>query len=159
MNLRRDPEAASAMAAAFANDNRAHLENRLGRPMQSVDLYMAHFLGAGGATRFLRAHDASPDASAASVFPAEARANRPIFFKRDGTPRSFAEVRNMMGAKLSVGGHTMMAQGSAVPAAAPMADADFPLPALKEGGGTGPTMAVQPRYARLAYLMLADLGA
>lgn len=160
MNLRRNPEAASAMAAAFANDNRRHLESRLGRPIQSVDLYMAHFLGAGGATRFLRAHDASPNASAASAFPAEARANRPIFFKRDGTPRSFAEVRNMMGAKLSIGGRTMMAGAGAAPTPpADATDTGFQLEALKGGSTMSPTMAVQPRYARLAYLMLAELGA
>jgi hypothetical protein len=160
MNLRRNPEAASAMAASFANDNRQHLESRLGRRMESVDLYMAHFLGASGATRFLRGHDADPSASAASAFPNEARANRPIFFKRDGSPRSFTEVRNMMAAKLSIGGRTMTAQAGTeqrLPPAVP--DAGFQYSVRKEGETNGPTMAVQPQYARLAYLMLAELGA
>jgi hypothetical protein len=160
MNLRHNPEAASAMAAEFANDNRAHLESRLGRAMQPVDLYLAHFLGAGGATKFLKAHDAQPSASAAIAFPEAARANRAIFFKRDGAPRSFAEVRNMFAAKLNVGGHTMMA-ASAKPASkdAVPADAGFEFAALQPGTGLTPTVAVEPKYARLAYLMLAELGA
>lgn len=170
MNLRRNPEAASAMAAAYASDNHAHLQSRLGRPLQSVDLYMAHFLGAGGATRFLRAHDARPDASAAAAFPTEARANRNIFFKRDGSARSFAEVRSLMAGKLGgeVAGRTAMAQ--AAPAASPHwvsplaeqngADTAFQLSALRDGMTSfGPTVAVQPQYARLAYLTLAELGA
>ncbi len=158
MDLRRNPEAASAMAAAFARDNQAHLESRLDRPLQSVDLYMAHFLGAGGATRFLRAHEARPNASAAASFPTQARANRNIFFKRDGTSRSFAEVRNLMAAKLGTGGTAMVAQASAAPTVAPSSTA-YQLAALQDGRSFAPTMAVQPEHARLAYLMLADLGA
>jgi hypothetical protein len=164
MELRRNPEAASAMGAAYASDNRAHLERRLGRPMQAVDLYMAHFLGAGGATQFLRAHDTTPGASAAAAFPQAARANRNIFFKRDGSPRSFTEVRNMMAAKLTIGGRTMTASaGSAqapapMPAAAPMIDPAQQFGAL-DAAGTNPMTSLSPRYARLAYLMLAELGA
>lgn len=160
MDLRRQPEAASAMAAAFASDNRAHLEGRLGRPVQSVDLYMAHFLGAGGATRFLRAHDANPNASAAAAFPREARANRNIFFERNGSPRSFAEVRNLMASKLGSGARTI-AQPVAYAAAAPTPQTDtaMQLAALQDGTSFSPTMQVQPQYARLAYLMLAELGA
>lgn len=168
MDLRRNPEAASAMAAAYASDNQAHLESRLGRPMQSVDLYMAHFLGAGGATRFLRAHAANPNASAAAAFPREAAANRNIFFKRGGAARTLDEVRNLMGAKLSTGGNVAMAQARAPrPVQAPLAaaqpaqrmDTAYQLEALRDGLSFGPTMQVQPEYARLAYLMLADLGA
>ena len=168
MDLRRNPEAASAMAAAFAGDNQAHLESRLGRPMQSVDLYMAHFLGAGGATRFLRAHDANPNASAAASFPREAAANRNIFFKRGGGARSLDEVRNLMASKLGDGGNVAMAQArpapataAPLPAANPMQfmDTAYQLEALRDGTSFGPTMQVQPEYARLAYLMLADLGA
>jgi hypothetical protein len=160
MDLRRNPEASSAMAAAFARDNQAHLEGRLGRPVQSVDLYMAHFLGAGGATRFLRAHDANPNASAAASFPREARANRNIFFERNGSPRSFAEVRNLMASKLGSGARAV-AQPAAYAAAtpAPQTDTAMQLAALQEGTSFAPTMQVQPQYARLAYLMLAELGA
>jgi hypothetical protein len=157
MDLRRNPEAASAMAAAFAQDNRARLDSRLGRPAESVDLYLAHFLGAGGATRFLRAHAASPDASAAAAFPAQARANRSIFYDRQGSPRSYAEIRNLFAARLNMGGRTMMAAAPAAPAA-PARDTSEQLAALQAGIGQPPTQ-LSPHHARLAYLMLADLGA
>src|SRR6185369_9608516 len=93
LDLRRQPEAASAMAAEYASDNGRYLESRLGRKAEPVDLYLAHFLGAGGATRFLRAHDANPDAAAAAMLPAAARSNRGVFYNRDGSARSFAEIR------------------------------------------------------------------
>lgn len=161
MDLRRQPEAASAMAAAYASDNQAHLENRLGRPLQSVDLYMAHFLGAGGASRFLRAHDASPNATAAAAFPREARANHNIFYKRDGSARTLAEVRNLMAAKLGTNTGFAVARTArpAAVASAPVTDTAYQLSALRKGMTFGPTMQVQPEYARLAYLMLAELGA
>src|SRR3546814_12965562 len=47
LDLRDDPGAASAMAAALTADNRMALEGRFGRPMEPVDLYLAHFLGSG----------------------------------------------------------------------------------------------------------------
>ena len=56
LDLRKNPEAAAAMAGEFAADNRDYLEQRQGRQMAPVDLYLAHFLGAGGANKFLSAH-------------------------------------------------------------------------------------------------------
>jgi hypothetical protein len=53
LSLRRDPLAASLMAASHMADNARQLQARLGRPADTVDLYLAHFLGAGGAVRFL----------------------------------------------------------------------------------------------------------
>jgi hypothetical protein len=105
LDLRRQPEAASAMAAEYAADNGRYLESRLGRQMEPVDLYLAHFLGAGGAARFLRAHDANPDAAAAPLLPQAARANRPIFYNRDGSMRSFAEIRARFADKIATGNH------------------------------------------------------
>src|SRR3954468_15063311 len=104
LDLRREPEASSAMAAEFASDNGRYLQNRLGRPAEPVDLYLAHFLGAGGAARFLRAHDANPAAAAAAMLPAAARANRAVFFNRDGSARSFAEIRAHFAERMGGGG-------------------------------------------------------
>src|SRR3546814_20136567 len=60
--------------------------------LQPVDLYLAHFLGVGGAAKFLSTHDRAPQATAASLFPAAARANRSIFYDRQGHARSLAEI-------------------------------------------------------------------
>ena len=160
LDLRNDPEAASAMAAEFARDNQATLEANLDRPVESVDLYLAHFLGAGGASEFLRAHDAEPDADAAALMPAAARANRNVFYDRDGAPRSFAEIRNRFAAKIGGSG--------ALPSATPrafdeteLATNEFlPIRPAQLASVTGklPT-APTPQYARLAYLMLAEMGA
>lgn len=149
LDLRKDPEAASSMAAEFASDNQSYLEDRLGRPMEAVDLYLAHFLGAGGAAKFLRAHDANPDAPAASLLPAAARANRWVFYDRSGAPRSLAEVRERFAEKLGGG-------GGALPPAAPRPSAAVRMAALEQSGGQIARPA--PEYARLAYLMLAQLG-
>jgi len=72
LDLRKHPETASVMAAEHAADNKAFLEKRLGREAEPVDLYLAHFLGVGGASKFLSVHDRAPDATAASLFPSPA---------------------------------------------------------------------------------------
>ena len=149
LDLRKDPQAASTMAAEFASDNQAYLENRLGRPMESVDLYLAHFLGAGGAAKFLKAHDANPDAAAASVLPAAARANRWVFYNKDGSARSFAEIRERFAEKLGGGSGPLPSSGSQNFMNVRMAALD-----ARPNDIARPS----PQYARLAYLMLAQLG-
>ncbi len=103
LGLRHDVEASSQMAAAFAADNRDYLESNLGHAVEPVDLYLAHFLGPAGALRFLRAHDADPDQSAAALLPDAAAPNRAIFYGPEG-PRSLRDVRDRFAAKLGDGG-------------------------------------------------------
>ena len=100
LELRTNPEAAAVMAAEFAADNREYLQSRVGGSPEAVDLYLAHFLGAEGAARFLSAHADNPDQPAATLFPAAASANRPIFYRDDGAPRSLSEIRRNFAAKL-----------------------------------------------------------
>ena len=100
LDLRNDPEIASLMAAGLAEDNRAHLAPILGRQPEHNELYLAHFLGAGGAGRFLSAMADNPHQSAADLFRRPAAANRPVFYERDGTPRSLAGVMDFLGGKL-----------------------------------------------------------
>ncbi len=103
LQLRNDPQASSLMAAEHAADNKSALENALGRTATGTDLYMAHFLGLGGARQFLTTMQAAPDRSAAAMFPAAARANRSIFYGAGGQPRSLSEIYDRMGAKLDRG--------------------------------------------------------
>jgi hypothetical protein len=100
LDLRNDPLAASSMAAEFADDNAAFVTARTGRAPEPVDLYLAHFLGASGAAKFLTAHESDPQAAAAPLFPAAAAANRSVFFDKDGSARTLLDIRNRFAAKL-----------------------------------------------------------
>jgi hypothetical protein len=98
MGLRKDPAAASAMAAAFTQKNAAFLTERLGRQPRDGELYIAHFLGANGAANLISAASKNPGAKAAELFPAAARANRSIFYGKGGT-RSASDVYQVLVAK------------------------------------------------------------
>jgi Transglycosylase SLT domain len=82
--LRYNPDAAALMAAELAGDNRDALAGVLGREPDAAELYMAHFLGAPGAGKFLTALAADPLQSAAALFPMPAAANRAVFFEPGG---------------------------------------------------------------------------
>jgi len=103
LRLRNDPTANAIMAGAFTQANAAVLSARLGRPPSEGELYIAHFLGAGGAARLISSAAANPNASAASYFPIAAHANAPIFYDRStGAPRTLAQVRNILTARYDV---------------------------------------------------------
>ena len=98
--LRNDPQIASLMAAGLAEDNRTHLTPILGRQPDHGELYLAHFLGAGGAGRFLSELARDPSQSAAQLFRAPAAANRPIFYNGNASPRSLGEVMHVINGKM-----------------------------------------------------------
>ncbi|MGK2909572.1 MAG: lytic transglycosylase domain-containing protein [Sphingobium sp.] len=170
MDLRKHPETASVMAAEHAADNKAYLEKRLGREAEPADLYMAHFLGVGGAAKFLAANDSTPNASAASLFPAAARANRSIFFDRQGNSRSFADIRANFAAKLDRNSQGASVQYANVPlpsgwslpvgskAVQPADYVRIETERLASQVSSVDTNKPQPATARLAYLMLATFG-
>ncbi|MFM5948300.1 MAG: lytic transglycosylase domain-containing protein [Novosphingobium sp.] len=121
--MRFDPAAAALMAGELAGDNRTALTGVLGREPDAAELYLAHFLGADGAGRFLSAMAANPGQSAAALFPDAAEANRGIFFAPGGAPRSLGEVMGLMRGKMT----RAMGDGSS---------SDF-LPPSPEGRGWG----------------------
>lgn len=90
--LRKDPTANAVMAGAFANSNGKVLTDRLGRKPTDGELYMAHFLGASGASRFIKAAEANPNGKAAALFPRAAHANSSIFYDKSGAARSLKQV-------------------------------------------------------------------
>lgn len=100
LDLRTNPEAAAAMAAELAADNGEFLQLRIGGDPEPVDLYLAHFLGAEGASRFLGAMKANPEQAAAPLFPSAASANRSIFYRDDGSARSLSDIRRNFAVKL-----------------------------------------------------------
>ena len=99
LELRNDPSVASVMAAEYAKTNRAQLEASLGRATNSTDLYMAHFLGASGATRFLNAVQKSPDRLGAELLPEAAAANRGAFYDKSGRALSVKKIYENYAAK------------------------------------------------------------
>jgi hypothetical protein len=101
MAMRFDPQVASLMAGEFANDNRQTLQSALGREPNGTDLYMAHFLGPAGATKFLQNAQRDPSISAASLFPSAAASNRGIFYDASGAPRSLGEVYGLLETKMT----------------------------------------------------------
>jgi hypothetical protein len=103
LNLRKNPQVAAAMAAESASDNKDGIEAALGRGATGTDLYMAHFLGLGGAKSFLRTMQNNPGVSGAAMFPAAARANRSIFYDAGGNPRSLSEIYQRFANKLDRG--------------------------------------------------------
>lgn len=108
--LRKDPTANSLMAGAFANSNAKVLTDRLGRKPTDGELYMAHFLGASGASRFIRAAEANPNAKAAAFFPRAAQANSSIFYDKAGAARSLKQVYAGLVSRHNVIGNTQIAE-------------------------------------------------
>jgi hypothetical protein len=100
MAMRFDPNASALMAAELANDNKTALTSTLGREPDSAELYMAHFLGADGAAKFLSALQSDPTQSAAALLPKAAAANHGIFYDASG-PRSVSGVMELMRAKVT----------------------------------------------------------
>ncbi len=125
MALRFDPQASALMAAELASDNRAALSERLGREPDAAELYMAHFLGAEGAGRFLSALAVDPTQSAAALLPDAAAANRAIFYD-DAGPRSLGAVMALMRGKVDAA----MGDGSLPPLSPAQWASAAPDPAL-----------------------------
>ena len=100
LSLRYDADTSSLMAAELTRENAEGLRSTLGRDAEPAELYLAHFLGLGGARQFLGALGSDPNQSAAALMPQAARANRPIFYA-GGSPRSVGEVMNLMRDKVA----------------------------------------------------------
>jgi hypothetical protein len=96
LELRSDPSVSAAMAGAYARNNAAQLQDALGRAPTGGELYIAHFLGADGASRLITAAAQRPQTRAADLFPQAAAANRPIFYDKSGNARSAVDVYRVL---------------------------------------------------------------
>ncbi|TGD98635.1 transglycosylase SLT domain-containing protein [Methylobacterium nonmethylotrophicum] len=97
LDLRRDPEIASAMAGALTRRNADALSDALGREPNRADLYAAHLLGVRGALTLIRAAETAPGRSAAADLPEAAAGNRGLFYDRTGRARSASELYAVLG--------------------------------------------------------------
>lgn len=98
LNLREDPQVSSDLAAAFTRSNGEYLTAKFGRMPSPGELYIAHFMGAKGASDFFSAGLENADQSAAQLFPRQAKANPTIFYE-GGKARTIREVYEVLVAK------------------------------------------------------------
>lgn len=118
LNLRKDPEISALMAGEFCSDNQSYLEGNTHCEVGATELYLAHFMGAGGAAKFLNARDVNGEAIAAQVFPQAAKANRNIFFDRStGQPKTLNQVYAHFDKKFSPDGAAPLTAAKGVPSA------------------------------------------
>jgi hypothetical protein len=99
LKLRDDPAAASSMAGVLTQSNSFKLTGLIGRRPTDAELYMAHFMGVGGAAKLISNAEDNPQASGARLFPNAAAANRSIFYDRAGGARSVSEVYSVLTAR------------------------------------------------------------
>ena len=90
--LRHDPQVSAEMAGELDKDNLASLQDNVGGKLGGTELYLAHFLGAGGASDFLKTMRSNPSAKAADVLPTAAAANPSVFYNANGEPRSLKQI-------------------------------------------------------------------
>ncbi len=102
-----DPVSSANAGAAFAIDNRTALANGSlsgVRDPNVTDLYMAHFMGAGGANKFFNAAEANPQGTPATEgFATQAASNPTIFYSGGvgGTPKTYEEIYGVFAKKIS----------------------------------------------------------
>jgi hypothetical protein len=119
LGLRDDPTANATMAGAFTRRNAEQLAERIGRDPTDGELYIAHFLGVGGAANLITLAATNPGASAADAFPSAAKTNRSIFYDRQGHARSTSEVyAELVGRYANARAATDPASSQGAPAAA-----------------------------------------
>lgn len=93
-----DPRANALMGAEYLKENAKNIKRVFGREATDLDLYMSHFFGPGGVEKFLKAN---PNDIAASVLPAAAKNNEGIFFAKDGSARTIAQVQAEIDGRMS----------------------------------------------------------
>jgi soluble lytic murein transglycosylase-like protein len=106
--MRNDPYLSAVFAAEMLKHDGERIAERIGRPLTAGETYLIHFLGPDDAARFMEKVEEAPNTPAAKLLPRPARANKPIFFARQGRkmkPRSVGEVHEafeaMMGQRSS----------------------------------------------------------
>ena len=112
MKLRNDPVANSAMAGILTQSNGAKLTNAIGRKPSDSELYMAHFMGVGGATKLINNAANNPQASGAQLFPRAAAANPSIFYDNGGNARSVSGVYAVLDSRYNAAANSQATQNA-----------------------------------------------
>jgi hypothetical protein len=112
MKLRDDPVVASAMAGILTQSNSFNLTGKIGRRPTDAELYMAHFMGVGGAARLISNAEDNPQASGAQLFPNAAAANRSIFYDSSGRARSVSDVYSVLTSRYAAAASSQATRGA-----------------------------------------------
>jgi hypothetical protein len=176
LNLRKNPEIAALMAGAYSAQNKVYLETHTDGDVSDTDLYLAHFLGPNGATKFINARAEDGDVTAAKLFPQAAHVNRNVFYDKDtGQPRTLNEIYDVFAGKFGEDGSAtavadaspinLLATDAADPSSAPLLEtsdefatesrsdadlADVPAPALTPSPSRGSRQAPSFYASRLS---------
>lgn len=127
LNLRKNPEISALMAGELSAGNKEYLEAHTSGDVGAPELYLAHFLGASGAAKFINNRDENGYAVAARMFPKEARANKNVFFDPStGHARTLDEIYAKFANKFDAG-ETRTAAAMPRPAYTPSAPVFSPL--------------------------------
>jgi hypothetical protein len=125
LKLRDDPVASAAMAGVLTQSNSFTLTGKIGRRPSDGELYMAHFMGVGGAARLISNAEDNPSANAAKLFPNAAAANRSIFYDRSGSARSVAEVYSVLTSRYASAANSTSARSAMAAAGVTPASTQF----------------------------------
>lgn len=103
LNDRYDPKKQQVVIEQFTKDNERSLFNTLGRKPNNTELYTAHFLGSGGANKFLQELNSNPDGKSQ---PTEAvlKYNKGVFLDKSGRLRTNREVYNELNRRIDSNG-------------------------------------------------------
>jgi len=157
MQLRDDPTASATMAAVFTQRNAESLAERLGRRASDGELYIAHFLGPGGASKLIASAANEPQAIAANAFPDAALANHSVFYDKQGRARTAAEVYGVLVGRYNVArggahgptGAAMTAAAVSKAGPAPVVSAPLPPSGATAGQTQAAVTAAAPAFESL----------
>jgi hypothetical protein len=96
----QDPRKNAILAAVHFKSIWTSLKTSQNKLPSVADIYLAHFLGLAGASKFLTQLVQKPEQSAVKSFPSQAAANRRIFYD-SGKEKSLAQVWQSLGGKVN----------------------------------------------------------
>lgn len=92
---RFNPQKSRKVVEEFTKRNERSLKKRLGRQPNEAELYLAHFSGAGGAGKLLDTISKNPNTPVTQfVSKGALKANKSIFYNKDGSPKKAYEIYN-----------------------------------------------------------------
>lgn len=92
MDLRNNPKVAALMVIEFSRENLSSLQSAVGGVIGKTDLYMAHFLGGSGGTKFIKEFRRDNTQDAAAMFPDAAASNKGVFYDSKGKARTLGDI-------------------------------------------------------------------